>query len=100
MVFWTGVGLLAAGIVGMVAAVTWERESDLSDEYRTVRLGRDLAPCGTDPIDTILPIAECQVNAGCLGRRRRRDDRRRADVVWRAPDPTRPARIRPGSGTR
>jgi len=64
--FWIGVGLLAGGVLAMVAAVTWDQESDLSNEYRTTRLGTDLAPCGTDPIDTLLPIAECKVNTGLL----------------------------------
>jgi hypothetical protein len=62
VVFWIGVALLAAGVIGVVASVSWERESDLSHEYSNVRLGRDLAPCGTDPAATTRPIADCKVN--------------------------------------
>jgi hypothetical protein len=62
ILFWIGVGLLAAGVVAIVGAVSWEQESDLSAEYANVRLGRDLAPCGTDAGATTKPIADCKVN--------------------------------------
>jgi hypothetical protein len=62
IMFWIGVVLLAAGVVTAIAAVSWDRESDLSAEYTNVRIGRDLAPCGTDQADTIKPIADCKVN--------------------------------------
>jgi len=64
LMFWIGVGMVAIGLVAVVASTTWERDSDLSEEYRNVRLGRDLAPCGTDPKETALPIADCQMNNG------------------------------------
>jgi len=66
IMFWIGVGLLAVGVVAAIGSVTFEQRSDLSAEYRNLRLGRDLAPCGTDAEETALPIAECEVNAELL----------------------------------
>jgi hypothetical protein len=62
LLFWTGAALLAIGVTSLVASATWAQQSDLSAEYTNVRLGRDLAPCGTDPDKTSLPIADCQLN--------------------------------------
>jgi hypothetical protein len=62
ILFWIGVALVAAAVVGIVASVSWAQESDLSAEYANVRLGRDLAPCGTDAGATTKPIADCKVN--------------------------------------
>ena len=46
----------------MLGSVTWARDSDLSNEFQSVRLGTDLAPCGTDLESTRLPVAECKIN--------------------------------------
>ena len=62
ILFWTGAVLLAVGVTSLVGSATWAQESDLSAEYANVRLGRDLAPCGTDQAATKLPIADCQLN--------------------------------------
>jgi len=62
LLFWTGAALLAIGVTSLVASATWAQQSDLSAEYTNVRLGRDLAPCGTDPDKAALPIADCQLN--------------------------------------
>lgn len=62
ILFWTGAGLLAIGVISMLGSVSWARDSDLSGEFRSVRLGRDLAPCGTDLDETLLPVAECKLN--------------------------------------
>jgi hypothetical protein len=64
--FWTGLVVGAAGIVVAILAVTSEQTSDLSNEYRSVRLGVDLAPCGTDQETTLRPVAECQPNGPML----------------------------------
>lgn len=64
LIFWTGVGVLALGVVTMVGAVSWARDSDLSNEFQNVRIGTDLAPCGTEFDETRLPIAECKTNTG------------------------------------
>jgi hypothetical protein len=64
--FWSGVALVAGGAVITVAGVTWAQESDLSLENPDTRLGRDLAPCGTDPARTSQPIADCRPNTGLL----------------------------------
>jgi hypothetical protein len=66
VLFWAGAGLVAGGTIVAVAALTWERDSDLSLEDVNTRLGRDLAPCGTDPKKTRMPIADCKVNSGLL----------------------------------
>lgn len=63
---WVGIGLTALGVVITVAAVTWDQQSDLSEESPNTRLNRDLAPCRTDPDATDLPIADCQVNVPLL----------------------------------
>ena len=62
ILFWTGVGLLTIGVLSMLGAVSWAQESDLSNEFQGVRLGTDLAPCGTSVDATRLPVAECKVN--------------------------------------
>jgi hypothetical protein len=62
ILFWTGAGLLALGVISMLGSVSWARDSDLSNEFQSVRLGRDLAPCGTDLDETRLPVAECKLN--------------------------------------
>jgi hypothetical protein len=64
ILFWTGAALLALGVTSLVASATWAQDSDLSAEYTNVRLGRDLAACGTDPDSTRLPIADCKLNEG------------------------------------
>lgn len=64
LIFWTGVGVLALGVVTMVGSVSWARDSDLSNEFQGVRIGTDLAPCGTEFDETRLPIAECKTNTG------------------------------------
>jgi hypothetical protein len=66
MIFWAGAGLAGIGVLGALAAVTTRRDSDLSEEDPNTRLGRDLAPCGTSPKRTPLPIADCKVNAPLL----------------------------------
>jgi hypothetical protein len=66
VMFWSGVGLVAGGAIVSIAAVTWAQDSDLSLEDRNTRLGRDLAPCGTEPSVTRLPIADCKSNTGLL----------------------------------
>ena len=62
ILFWAGAGLLAVGVIAMLGSVTWARDSDLSNEFQSVRLGTDLAPCGTDLESTRLPVAECKIN--------------------------------------
>lgn len=62
--FWVGLGAVAAGTTLMIAASTWAQTSDLTFEDPATRLGRDLAPCGTDATTTDLPIADCQINKG------------------------------------
>jgi len=64
--FWTGIVLGAAAVAVAILAVTSEQRSDLSGEYRSVRLGVDLAPCGTDPQTTVRPVAECEANEPML----------------------------------
>jgi hypothetical protein len=59
---WVGVGLVAIGSVAAIVAVTSQQQSDLSEEQNNVRLNRDLAPCGSDPDTTNLPIADCKPN--------------------------------------
>ena len=66
LLFWSGVALVGGGTLVTVAGVTWEQSSDLSLEDLNTRLGRDLAPCGTDPNRTPLPVADCKPNAGLL----------------------------------
>jgi len=66
VMFWSGVALASGGALSIVAAVTWAQQSDLSLEDANTRLGRDLAPCGTDINTTRLPVADCQVNHGLL----------------------------------
>jgi len=66
IMFWSGVALVAGGAVVTVAGVTWAQTSDLSLEDANTRLGRDLAPCGTDPQRTAQPIADCKANTGLL----------------------------------
>jgi hypothetical protein len=66
MLFWSGVVLASAGVVSSVAALTWAQQSDLSQENINTRLGRDLAPCGSDLNNTRRPVADCKVNAGLL----------------------------------
>jgi hypothetical protein len=63
--FWAGAALVAAGAVVSVAGFTWERESDLSLEDPNTRLGRDLAPCRTDPSATRLDC-RLQGNTGLI----------------------------------
>jgi hypothetical protein len=64
VLFWSGAALVAGGTTAVVAALTWAQESDLSLENPNTRLGRDLAPCGTDPSRSRLPIADCKTNTG------------------------------------
>lgn len=64
LLFWTGAALVAGGTVAIVASLTWAQESDLSLESPNTRLGRDLAPCGTDPTRTRQPVADCKTNVG------------------------------------
>ena len=64
--FWSGVALVATGAVVSVSAVTWAKQSDLSHEDVNTRLNRDIAPCGTDPTVTRLPVADCKPNTGLL----------------------------------
>lgn len=64
---WIGIGLVAIGTVASILAVTSEQHSDLSHENINVRINRDLAPCGTDPAQTRLPIADCKPNFPLLG---------------------------------
>jgi len=66
LLFWIGVALVSGGVVASVGALTWEQQSDLSLEDPSTRLGRDLAPCGTDPAVTHKPIADCKVNQPLL----------------------------------
>jgi hypothetical protein len=65
--FWVGVVMAAAGGALIVASVTSEQRSDLSKEDPRARLGVHLAPCGTDPSDTALAIADCEPHYGLLG---------------------------------
>jgi len=62
--FWSGAALVAGGTIAIVASLTWQQQSDLSLENPNTRLGRDLAPCGTDPSRTRLPVADCKTNTG------------------------------------
>ena len=62
--FWSGTALVAGGTIAVVASMTWQQQSDLSAENPNTRLGRDLAPCGTDPSRTRLPVADCKNNTG------------------------------------
>ena len=62
--FWSGAALVAGGTLAIVASFTWAQESDLSLEDPNTRLGRDLAPCGTTPGTTRLPVADCKINTG------------------------------------
>lgn len=64
VLFWSGAALVAGGTTAIVASLTWAQESDLSLEDPNTRLGRDLAPCGTEPSRTRLPIADCKTNVG------------------------------------
>jgi len=59
---WVGIGLVAIGSVAAIMAVTAAQQSDLSAEEINVRVNRDLAPCGSDPNETHLPIADCKPN--------------------------------------
>ena len=63
---WVGIGLVTLGSIAAIVAVTAAQQSDLSAEQLNVRLNRDLAPCGSDPDTTNLPIADCQPNYGLL----------------------------------
>jgi hypothetical protein len=58
--------LVAGGAAVIISGVTWAQDSDLSLEDANTRLGRDLAPCGTDPQRTRQPIADCKPNTGLL----------------------------------
>jgi hypothetical protein len=60
--FWSGAALVAAGAVVSVAGLTWAQSSDLTHEFPGTRL----APCGTDPALTRLPVADCKANTGLL----------------------------------
>ena len=64
---WIGIGLVTVGTVAAILAVTSEQHSDLSNEQINVRINRDLAPCGSDPDTTRLPIADCKPNYPLLG---------------------------------
>ena len=64
---WIGIGLVAVGTLAAILAVTSEQHSDLSNEQINVRINRDLAPCGSDPDTTRLPIADCKPNYPLLG---------------------------------
>jgi hypothetical protein len=64
--FWTGTAIVAGGALAVIAAQTFAQESDLSLEDPNTRLGRDLAPCGTDPGRTRMPVADCKTNTGLL----------------------------------
>lgn len=64
--FWLGLALAVTGAVITGVAVTTARESDLSQEHPAARINVHLAPCGTDPLETDLPIADCKVNDGLL----------------------------------
>src|SRR4030095_8953818 len=66
LMFWSGVVLVAGGAAVIISGVTWAQDSDLSLEDANTRLGRDLAPCGTDPQRTRQPIADCKPNTGLL----------------------------------
>lgn len=59
---WVGIGLVALGSVAAIISVTSAQQSDLSAEEINVRVNRDLAPCGSDPNQTHLPIADCKPN--------------------------------------
>lgn len=59
---WVGIGLVTLGSIAAIVAVTAAQQSDLSAEQLNVRLNRDLAPCGSDPDTTTLPIADCRPN--------------------------------------
>lgn len=59
---WVGIGLVVIGSVAAIVSVTAAQQSDLSAENINVRLNRDLAPCGADPNETRLPIADCKPN--------------------------------------
>ena len=63
---WIGIGLVAIGIAAALASTTWEQRSDLSQEDINTRVNRDIAPCGSDPDTTVLPIADCEVNTPLL----------------------------------
>jgi hypothetical protein len=62
VMFWSGVALVAGGAVADVAALTWAQETDTAHVDPGVRV----APCGTDPGVTRLPIAPCTANTGLL----------------------------------
>jgi len=64
---WIGIALVTVGTVASVLAVTTEQHSDLSKENINVRVNRDIAPCGSDPDTTRLPIADCKPNYPLLG---------------------------------
>lgn len=64
MLFWTGATLVAGGTLAIIASLTFAQQSDLTREDPSTRLGRDLAPCGTDPAITRMPIADCKTNTG------------------------------------
>jgi len=64
--FWSGATLVATGAIVDIAAVTWAKDSDLTHEDVNTRLNRDIAPCGTDPTVTRLPVADCKPNTGLL----------------------------------
>jgi hypothetical protein len=66
LMFWSGVVLVGGGAAVIISGVTWAQDSDLSLEDANTRLGRDLAPCGTDPQRTRQPIADCKPNTGLL----------------------------------
>ena len=59
---WIGIGTLALGTFAVLAALTFKQQSDLSQEHPSTRLGRDLAPCNTDPEKTAKPIADCKTH--------------------------------------
>jgi hypothetical protein len=66
VIFWTGIAMIALGTLAAVGSVTWAQESDLSNEFKSVHLGRDILPCGTDPENATMPIAECKTNTPLL----------------------------------
>jgi hypothetical protein len=66
VIFWTGISMIALGTLAAIGAVTWAQESDLSEEFKSVHLGRDILPCGTDPENATMPIAECKTNTPLL----------------------------------
>jgi hypothetical protein len=66
VLFWSGVTLIAVGAIAVIGSVTWAQQSDLRNEFQSVHLGRDILPCGTDPTNATLPIAECKTHTPLL----------------------------------